>query len=198
MFVTRKEPIREGCPLCQTRAGPQKAGVPTLVPTLLDMPLGHGGRAVAWPPVPSTTATTCGNTKRKTNPFWKAPNAPAPLCIRGWYCRFPSYFVFFCARARSVLATQRNLAERFTVHLVELFDRHWRSQFRTESFDKVGKESLRQFSTHSQNGFGASTKERELTREKDSTGSGSRRRQQRQEKKKEEEEEEKRGACRLL
>ena len=63
----------------------------------------------------------------------------APLRIRNRYCQFPSYFVFLCARAKSVLATQRKLAERFAVHLVELFDRHWRPQVRSESFDKVGK-----------------------------------------------------------
>ena len=103
----------------------------------------------------------------------------APLRIRNRYCQFPSYFVFLCARAKSVLATQRKLAERFAVHLVELFDRHWRSQVRTESFDKVGKESLRELSTHSQDGFCASAKKRGLTRKMDSTGSGPKRRQPR-------------------
>ena len=103
----------------------------------------------------------------------------SPLRIRNRYCQFPSNFVFFCARARSVLATRRKLAERFVFHLVELFDRHWRSQVRTESFDKVGKESLRQLSTHSPDGFCASAKKRGLTRKMDSTGSGPKRRQPR-------------------
>ena len=99
----------------------------------------------------------------------------APLRIRNRYCQFPSYFVFLCARAKSVLATQRKLAERFAVHLVELFDRHWRPQVRSESFDKVGKESLRRLSTHIQDGFCASAKEKGLTRKTDSTGCGSKR-----------------------
>ena len=41
-------------------------------------------------------------------PFGKRQARPLriPLCIRDRYCRFPSYFVLLCARAKSVLATR--------------------------------------------------------------------------------------------
>ena len=61
-----------------------------------------------------------------------------------------------------------------------------RPQVQTESFDKVGKEYLRQLSTQSQDGIRAGAKDRGFRREKDSTGSGSRRWQRRQGKKEEE------------
>ena len=64
---------------------------------------------------------------------------------------------------------------RFSVELVELSVRHWGSQVRTESFRKFGSERLRKLSLCSQDGFRANAKEKELRREKDSTGAGSRR-----------------------
>ena len=123
-------------------------------------------------------------------PFGKRQARPLriPLCIRDRYCRFPSYFVLLCARAKSVLATQRNLKERFSVDLVKLSVRHWGSQVRTESFDKFGSERPRQLSQGSQDGFRANGKEKEVRGEKDSTGSGSRRWEKREGKKAEEEE----------
>ena len=52
--------------------------------------------------------TTHKNKNAKQTPFGKRRTRPSrvPLCIRGRYCRFPSYFVLLCARANSLLATQ--------------------------------------------------------------------------------------------
>ncbi len=80
------------------------------------------------------------------------------------------------------------MKERFSVDLVKLSVRHWGSQARTESFDKFGSERPRQLSQRSQDGFRANAKEKEVRREKDSTGSRSRRRVKREGKKAEEEE----------